>query len=163
MTPRDRQTAWKGAALLAAMALLVWAVPTEFEVTVFPGAGFAPLDEQAAGPEVPPGVFAMAGMVLLLGAGLVWYLPWLAQHLPGRGTRIVLAAACVALAGMGVGDVVLLAMGTQAVRSGLHTWGALMLLLGTGVALWLVAGVLGLVALVRGALRTPLPHRESAR
>lgn len=163
MTTRERRTAWIGAAGLVACLLVIWFFPADFEVAVFPGDSF--VTEGAGGtpspPEIPLRVFGVAALVVVLGLGLAWYLPWLGRRLASRVGRGVHGAVCAALAAIGLGGIPALIGAMEFGEIGDRSFGSVLLLLGVGLLLWFVAGARGLVAVLRGP--TPSPRFGSAK
>ncbi|MEM1055455.1 MAG: hypothetical protein AAGI52_08000 [Bacteroidota bacterium] len=151
MTARDTRVAWIGASVLVAGALAIWLYPAEFEVGVFPGRSFETEGGAAEPwvPEIPAGVFGIAGLVGVLGLGLAWYLPWLGRRLVGRAARFALGAACVALTAVGLGGIPAVMAGMQSGAVGAQNVATFLVLLGGGLLIGATAGILGLVAVVR--------------
>ena len=160
MTARDRRTAWTGAALLAVGFAVLWFFPAEMTFGVFPRQprllqGDLAFGAAPEGPTPVGALMAFAAVALALGVGAVWYVPWLGRRVQTPVARGGVGGVSLALLVLGLTSLPVLIGGVWvAVHTG-QIAGLPVVAGGVGMAMWFVAGVLGLVAVVRAPRRPP--------
>lgn len=148
MTGRERRIAWTAAALVAAWGLALWFTPP-FSLHLFPSRGLTIDGAPAPTPDAPFGAFVVSGLLLAFGIGAAWFLPWLGRRVRSAAARISLAIGCLAMVGLGLSGGLAFTLGVPMARDDASNLGALFALFGAAMLLWLIAGGLGLRAVVR--------------